>query len=44
VSSEATTVILPENLEAGFEQDDGMGWRILREQRKKACTAEYQAL
>jgi hypothetical protein len=37
-------VILPENLEVGFEQGDGMGWRILREERKKACTAEYMAL
>jgi hypothetical protein len=36
-------VILPENLEVGCEHGDGIGWRILREQRKKPCTAEYIA-
>jgi hypothetical protein len=37
LKSEVTTIILPENMEAVFELDDSIGWRILREKRK-TCT------
>jgi hypothetical protein len=39
LKSEVTSIILPENMEAVFELDDRISWRILREKRK-TCTKD----
>jgi hypothetical protein len=41
---EVAFVILHENTEASLELGDGMGWRILREKRKKSALQRTQIL
>jgi hypothetical protein len=41
---EVASVILHENMEADFELGDGVGWRILREKRKKSALQRIEIL
>jgi hypothetical protein len=41
---EVASVILHENMEAGFELGDSVGWRILREKRKKSALQRIEIL
>jgi hypothetical protein len=41
---EVASVILHENMEAGFELGDSVGWRTLREKRKKSALQRIEIL